>query len=86
MNSLWRNSGKQVKFLIFDGTAAIFILLLIFFTSVKMAIFCVVGMLGLAFLNMFGYTIPNAIRKIRSASTGKVKEAVPRKRMSRVDR
>lgn len=86
MMSFWRNTGKPIKFLIFDGSAVIFILLLIFFTSVKMFIFCFLGMFSLAILNYFGYTIPNALRRFRIIATGKYKHAVPTKRMSRIDR
>lgn len=86
MESFWRNSGRSVKFFIFDGIAAIFILLLLFFSSVKMLLFCVIGLTFLFILNYLGFTIPNAIRKVRSSLCGRTKQAVPLKRMSRTDR
>lgn len=86
MDSYWRNSGRQVKFLMFNWTAALLLLFLIFFTSFKMLLIVIVSMSVLGILNYFGFTIPNALRRLRIKLTGRYKSAVTTKRMSRSDR
>lgn len=86
MNSMWRYTGGTVKFMFIDSRAAIFLIIFLYSISIKTFIICAIGVTVLGFLEYKGYTIPNAMRRLRVMIFGKNKEAVPTSRMSRPDR
>lgn len=86
MNSFWRYSGGTAKFLFVDSRSSWFLILLLYSPSVKTLLICLITTTLFATLEYFGYTIPNALRKLKIIMFGKVKESVPTKRMSRPDR
>lgn len=74
---MWRDSGKSVRFFIFDGRSAIFILLfLVHITSTTFYLMCL-GFVFFAILERMGYTYPNAMRAARLFCAGKVKRTSP---------
>lgn len=75
-NTSWRESGRMVKFFIFDGRLMIFILLCIMFPKLYLFILTLIAMLFFYFLEYIGYTLPNAIRKILIIISGKKKNGV----------
>lgn len=86
MESFWRNSGGTVKFIFIDSRAAIFLIIFLFSVSVKTFILCLLGVSILSILEFKGYTIPNALRKLKITLFGNYKASVTTKRMSRPDR
>lgn len=72
----WNATGKQVRFFIFDGRLAIFVLIWAFHFSYYTA-----GAAGLAMLFFYaleykGYNIPNALRKGSVLIAGKKRNGV----------
>lgn len=86
MNSFWRYSGGTAKFFFIDSRAAIFLLIFLYSMNMKTLLICLIGMGALSILEVKGYTLPNAYRKLKVILFGRYKQAVPRKRMSRSDR
>lgn len=75
-NTSWRESGRMVKFFIFDGRLMIFILLCIMFPKLYLFIITLIAMIFFYILEYVGYTLPNAIRKILIIISGKKKNGV----------
>lgn len=72
-----RNSGKRVKFFIFDAYLGVSLFLLMLSWSLYMLGFVIISMIFFYVLEYKGYTLPNALRKIHVVLSGKVKKAVP---------
>lgn len=86
MSSTWYNTGRQVRLGGVDGRLVFFFILFLFHIRWwTFAVFLSVSIL-LAFLEYRGYTIPNAIRRIRVLVMGPLRPAVLRKRAGRSDR
>lgn len=83
----WRDSGRSVRFLgIMDGRAA-FLLMLMIYNISWWTFFVAVGGIGaLALMERKGYSIPNAMRRLRVLIVGPVRPADTGTRRSRVDR
>ncbi len=73
---MWRNSGRRVKFWIFDAYLLVSFLLLMLSWSVYMLGFVVVSLVFFYTLEYKGYTLPNALRKIQVLLSGNVKRGV----------
>lgn len=73
---MWRNTGKRVKFFIFDAyLVASFVLLLLFQSMITLYIL-IVTFVFFYYLDYKGYSLPNALRKIHFILSGKTKRAV----------
>ena len=71
-----RNSGKRVKFWIFDAYLGISFFLLFVSWSFYMLIFVIISLIFFYALDSKGYTLPNALRRIHIGISGKVKKGV----------
>lgn len=71
MNWHWRNSMRPVRFLAFDGRAAMPIPLLLVHARWSTLILTVVTLLVFRFLEQKGLTFPAALRNFRSWLIGK---------------
>lgn len=68
---VWRECGRQVKVGPLDGRLMLFFVLLMLFPSM---VLLAITLLALAFfyvLDYMGYTLPNALRKIKVVIAGK---------------
>lgn len=74
--SLWRDSGKTIRFLGVDGRSALGIPLVIVHISWWTFALAVGIMLLFFILERFSYTMPNAFRKVRSMLAGKIRYGV----------
>lgn len=83
---MWRDSGQPVKLGPIDGRATIFIFFALYSMSLKAIFLCFVGIIGLVVLERFGYTIPNALRRLNVVVMGRHRVAVTARRRSRIDR
>lgn len=83
---MWRESGKALTFFGIDGRVMFLLLLVLYrprWWTLSLAVF---GIVLLILLERNGYTIPNAIRRIRVFFTGPNKLAVIGRRLGRSDR
>ncbi|MCC6597871.1 MAG: type IV secretion protein IcmT [Alphaproteobacteria bacterium] len=71
MNWHWRNSMRPVRFLAFDGRAAMPIPLLLVHARWSTLILTIVTLLVFRFLEQRGLTFPAALRNLRSWLVGK---------------
>ena len=86
MSSSWYNTGRRLRLFGVDGRV---VFLFVFFLGhIRWWTFVlfVLSALALAFLDYRGYTVPNAIRRIRVLVMGPHRPAVLRKRLGRSDR
>lgn len=84
--SQWRDSGRQVRFLGFiDGRAAFLLMLMIYHISWWTFGIAVGGMVALVLMERKGYTIPNAMRRLRVLLVGPVRPSDTGTRRSRSD-
>lgn len=79
-----RNSGKRVKFFIFDAYLGVSLFLLMLSWSLYMLGFVVISMAFFYVLEYKGYTLPNALRRIHISISGKVKKGVAWWRIGRM--
>lgn len=75
-NTTWRETGRQVRFFMFDGRLMLFIIVLLLFPSKFLLYTVLVAMLFFWGLEHYGFTLPNAFRKIFSVISGSHKSAV----------
>lgn len=73
---MWRDTGRRVKFFIFDAYLVVSFLLLLISWSVYMVGFVAVSLVFFYTLEYKGYTLPNALRRIHVVFSGKVKRGV----------
>lgn len=85
MSLLWRDNGRPIRFFGVDGRAAISILLVLAHISLVTIVLAALILVVFTGLERFDYTIPNALRKLRSLLAGKRRYATPkfRRRMYR---
>lgn len=73
----WRNSGLMAKFFVFDATAFIpFVILLFRPSMVKLGIATAICVALAVLSNVFGYSVPVMFRRIRSRLAGPNKAGV----------
>lgn len=78
----WRDSARSIRFVMFDGRLAIFLLLFIFHWKYWTFFLSIFAMIAFWFLEYKGYTIPNAYRYLQVLISGKRKLAVHRWRQN----
>lgn len=83
---MWRESGRNLTFFGIDGRAMFLILLVLYRPRLWTLGVAVFGICLLIFLERKGYTIPNAMRRLRVFFTGPNKLAVMGRRLGRSDR
>ena len=83
---MWRESGRYLTFFGIDGRAMFLILLVLYRPRLWTLGVAVLGMVMLILLERQGYTIPNAMRRLRVLFTGPNKLAVVGRRLGRSDR
>ena len=83
---MWRESGRMLTFFGIDGRAMFLILLVLYRPRFWTLGVAVLGMAALVILGHRGYTIPNAMRRLRVLFTGPNKLAVVGRRLGRSDR
>lgn len=82
----WRDTGRQVRFLGFvDGRAAALLMLMIYHISWWTFGIAVGGIVALTLLERKGYTLPNAMRRLRVLLVGPVRPSDTGTRRSRSD-
>lgn len=75
-NTNWRDTGRHVKFFMFDGRLMLFILVLLLFPS-KITLYIVLAAMTFFWgLDYYGYSLPNAWRKMFSFISGNHKSGV----------
>jgi hypothetical protein len=72
----YRETGRQVKVGPLDGRLMIILILLVLFPSKFLFYTLLVSMAFFWYLDYRGYTLPNALRRIHVALSGKKKFAV----------
>ncbi len=72
----WRDTGRQVKVGPLDGRLIIFFVLFFLFPSFIMLYLVLAAMVFFYGLQYMGYTMPNAIRKLKILISGKHKKGV----------
>lgn len=80
---LWRNTGRRVKFWIFDAYLAVSFLLLMLSWSIFMLIVVIISLVFFYILDYKGYTLPNALRRIHLSLSGKLKRGVHQWRVNK---
>lgn len=75
-NTNWRESGRSVRVGPFDGRLMVFIIIWIFFPSWFLFYLAVTAIVFFYGLEYFGYTLPNAWRKISVYISGNKKNGV----------
>lgn len=86
MSATWYNSGRRVRFLGIDGRGAILLIVMIYYMSWWTFGLAIVGIASLIMLERRGYSIPNAVRKMRVFLTGPSRLARGGRRRGRSDR
>lgn len=83
---MWRETGQTLTFFGIDGRA-MFLLLLVLYRP-RLWTLCVAGFgMGLLMvMSRYGYSVPNAMRKLRVFFTGPNKLAVVGRRRGRIGR
>lgn len=76
MSGMWRDAGRPVRFLTFDGRSAIAILVFMVHISMATLMISVALMVFFWVIERFGYTVPNARRRARVLLMGNTKRAV----------
>lgn len=74
--TVWRESGRQVRFGPLDGRLSVFIVIIMLFPSKYMLAVLLAVMVFFYYLEYIGYTLPNAFRKIKMEISGKKKNGV----------
>lgn len=83
---MWRDSGRQIRFLgIVDGRAAFLLMLMIYHISWWTFGIAIGGIVALVLMERKGYTLPNAFRRLRVLMTGPSRMADTGTRRSRSD-
>lgn len=86
-NFNWRDTGRPLRFLGFmDGRVAFLLVIMIYHISWWTFGIAVVGITTLIILERYGYTLPNALRRLRILMSGAVKPSDTGTRQSRSDR
>lgn len=75
-NTQWREASRQVKVGPLDGRLMLFFLVLFLFPGKILFFISLAAVLFFYGLEYFGYTLPNAFRKMRVALTGNKKLGV----------
>ena len=83
---MWRESGRMLTFFGIDGRAMFLILLVLYRPRYWTLAVAILGMAVLVIMGHRGYTIPNAMRRLRVLFTGPNKLAVVGRRLGRSDR
>lgn len=74
---MWRNSGYSLRFFGIDGRGAFVVVLLLYAPSMKTLYIFLGTMATLFILEYFGYSIPNAFRKLQVLIAGNKRSAIP---------
>jgi hypothetical protein len=83
---MWRDVGRQLRFLGFDGRSIFLLLLLMYYWSWWMLLFVVLGFFLLWLIERRGYTLSNGFRKVRTWVGGARRPATAPRRLGRSDR
>ena len=82
----WRDTGRQVRFMgIVDGRAAFLLILMIYHISWWTFGLAIAGIFILVLMERNGYSLPNAMRRLRILLAGPLKPANNGSRRSRSD-
>lgn len=74
--TIYRETGRQVKIGPLDGRLMIFFIFLPIFPSMNLLYLCLFALVFFWILDYKGYTLPNAVRRIKVAIAGKKRFAV----------
>ena len=74
---MWRNTGLGLRFLGVDGRMAGSVVVLLYYPTLMSLYFFIGTIAILATLEQFGYSVPNALRKLRAMITGNTRSAIP---------
>lgn len=80
----WRDSGLPIKFFSIDGRVVIFLFLALYSMSMTTILLAVFGVVALKVMESYGYTLPNAYRRIHLYVMGKRRYAVSSRRRMRM--
>ena len=83
MAGMWRDAGRPVRFLTFDGRSAFSILIFMVHISMATLVAALLIMVFFWVIERFGYTVPNARRRFRVLLMGERKRAVAWSRMKK---
>ena len=83
---MWRDSGQFLTFFGIDGRAMFLLLLVLYRPRLWTLAVAAAGMFVLILLQRSGYTIPNALRRLRVFMTGPLKPAVVGRRRGKSSR
>lgn len=83
---MWRDSGQFLTFFGIDGRAMFLLLLVLYRPRLWTLGVAATGMFILILLQRSGYTVPNALRRLRVLATGPLKPAVVGSRRGRSSR
>lgn len=78
---MWRETGRKVTFFGLDGRAMFLLLFVLYAPRLWTLILALMGIGLFVWLERRGYTVPNALRRIRIFMTGNVKRAAHRSRL-----
>lgn len=71
MNWHWRNSMRTVRFINFDGRAALPLPILLVYARMSTLVICIATLAFFRFLETKGLTFPSAMRNFRSWCVGR---------------
>lgn len=72
----WRETGRTVKLGPFDGKLGLVFILMFLFPSFELFVLCLLSLAVFYVLQYYGYTLPNALRKIFTVISGKTKSSI----------
>lgn len=82
----WRETGRSLRFFGVDGRALALLVILVYHPRLWTLVLFAVGVAALVILERMGYSVPNALRRIRVLIVGNRRPAVGQTRMGRSDR
>lgn len=82
----WHNTGRSVRFFGVDGKALFLLVLMIYHVALWTFVTAVAGITVLVLLERRGYSIPNALRRLRLFLVGNHRRAIVGRRLGRMDR
>lgn len=82
----WRDTGRSLRFFGVDGRALFLLFILIYHPRLWTLVLFGLGLASLVLLERMGYTVPNALRRLRVLVVGRRRAAVGPVRQGRSDR
>jgi len=80
---MWRETGRKITFFGLDGRAMFLLLFVLYAPRWWTLALALLGIAVFVWLERRGYTVPNALRKMRIFLTGNVKRAAHRSRIKK---